>query len=153
MAITGAGGARHDGRRAGGRGRRDHARRIAPSALSAQRAGARPARWCAAGRDGLFDVLLSFERQDYQVSFGAAELVESRQLFSGTARYPLGITVCEFHARQDLELVLEASDAYFSRDEATPLAARIWRIVQVLAGQPDMRLGEIATAVGGRAGA
>ena len=77
-----------------------------------------------AGREGLFDVLLSFERQDYQVSFGDAELVESRQLFSGTARYPLGITVCEFHARQDLELVLEASDAYFSREDAAQLAAR-----------------------------
>ncbi|HQZ05152.1 MAG TPA: amino acid adenylation domain-containing protein [Burkholderiaceae bacterium] len=97
-----------------------------------------------AGREGLFDVLLSFERQDYQVSFGDAELVESRQLFSGTARYPLGITVCEFHARQDLELVLEASDAYFSREDAAQLAARIWRIVQMLAGQPDIGLGEIA---------
>jgi len=96
-----------------------------------------------AGREGLFDVLLSFERQDYAVSFGAAELVESRQLFSGTARYPLGITVCEFHAQQDLELVLEASDAYFTAAEATAIAARIWRIVQVLAEQPDIRLGEI----------
>jgi len=95
------------------------------------------------GREGLFDVLLSFERQDYQVSFGGAELVESRQLFSGTARYPLGITVCEFHARQDLELVIEASDAYFSQDEASRLAARLWRIVQCLAATPLARLDDI----------
>lgn len=96
-----------------------------------------------AGREGLFDVLLSFERQDYQVAFGDAELVDSRQLFSGTARYPLGITVCEFHARQDLELVLEASDACFSQDEAAQLAARIWRIVQALAAQPQARVDAI----------
>ena len=89
------------------------------------------------GRDGLFDVLLSFERQDYQVSFGAAELVESRQLFSGVARYPLGITVCEFHARQDLELVLEGSAAYFSQPQVAALASRIWHIVQALMDAPQ----------------
>lgn len=44
---------------------------------------------------GLFDVLLSFERQDYAVAFGQAKLVESRQLFSGVARFPLGVTVCD----------------------------------------------------------
>lgn len=89
------------------------------------------------GRDGLFDVLLSFERQDYEVSFGEAELVESRQLFSGIARYPLGITVCEFHARQDLELVLEGSAAYFSQPQVAALAGRIWHIVRALAETPQ----------------
>jgi hypothetical protein len=32
--------------------------------------------------------------------------------------------------RQDLELVIEAGDAYFFTDEAGLLAARLWRIVQ-----------------------
>ncbi len=95
------------------------------------------------GREGLFDVLLSFERQDYQVSFGDAELVESRQLFSGTARYPLGITVCEFHARHDLELVVEASDAYYSHDEASLLASTLWRMVLCLAATPQIRIDDI----------
>lgn len=95
------------------------------------------------GRDGLFDVLLSFERQDYQVGFGAAELVDSRQLFSGTARYPLGITVCEFHARQDLELVLEGSAGYFTRDAVAALAARLWHIVQALAAGPGLRVADL----------
>lgn len=95
------------------------------------------------GRDGLFDVLLSFERQDYQVSFGEAELVESRQLFSGIARYPLGITVCEFHARQDLELVLEGSAAYFSQPQVAALAGRIWHIVQALADAPEALVADV----------
>lgn len=95
------------------------------------------------GRDGLFDVLLSFERQDYQVAFGAADLVDSRQLFSGSARYPLGITVCEFHARQDLELVLEGSAAYFTRGAVDALGTRIWHIVQALAAEPGRRVAEL----------
>ncbi len=95
------------------------------------------------GRDGLFDVLLSFERQDYQVAFGAAELVDSRQLFSGAARYPLGITVCEFHARQDLELVLEGSAGYFTRDAVAALAGRLWHIVQALAAGPGLRVADL----------
>ena len=95
------------------------------------------------GRDGLFDVLLSFERQDYQVAFGDAELVDSRQLFSGCARYPLGITVCEFHARQDLELVLEGSAAYFTPEAVAALGARIWHIVQALAAEPDRRVADL----------
>ncbi len=96
------------------------------------------------GRDGLFDLLLSFERQDYAVSFGSAELVDSRQLFSGTARYPLGVTVCEFHAEQDLELVLECSAGYFAGNEVAPLAKRIWHIVQGLAFEPAAPVGEVS---------
>jgi amino acid adenylation domain-containing protein len=89
-----------------------------------------------AGRDGVFDVLLSFERQDYQVAFGQANLVNSRQLFSGTARYPLSLTVCEFHAHEDVELVLEASEACFTADEAQYLGHRIWELVKTLMAAP-----------------
>ena len=89
------------------------------------------------GRDGLFDLLLSFERQDYQVSFGDAKLTDSRQLFSGTARYPLSLTVCEFHADEDVELVLEASETCFTKREANFLGERIWNLVQLLADGPE----------------
>ena len=96
------------------------------------------------GRDGLFDVLLSFERQDYQVAFGDADLVGSRQLFSGSARYPLGITVCEFDARQDLELVLEGSAAYFAHDEVHALAGRLWHVVRALQSAPERRIADLS---------
>ncbi|MCY7307639.1 MAG: amino acid adenylation domain-containing protein [Rhodoferax sp.] len=88
------------------------------------------------GRDGLFDVLISFERQDYNLRFGAAEVVHSRQFFSGVARYPFGVTVCEFHDQHDPELVLEASAACFAEAEVGLLGARIWHIVQFLANNP-----------------
>lgn len=92
------------------------------------------------GRDGLFDVLLSFERQDYDVSFGDARLLDSRQLFSGTARYPLGVTVCEFHPQQDLELVLDASSACFAAGEAELLGRRLWHLVESFMARPDERI-------------
>ena len=96
------------------------------------------------GRDGLFDVLLSFERQDYAVSFGGTDLVDSRQLFSGIARYPLGVTVCEFHEEQDIELVLEGSDGHFGANEMAPLANRLWHIVQALAAEPAARVDDVS---------
>jgi len=96
------------------------------------------------GRDRLFDVILSFEQQDYAVHFGAARRVDSRQFFSGVARYPLGVTVCEFHPEQDLELVLEASDDCFSNDEVAPLARRIWHLAEQLGRDPEQRLGALS---------
>jgi amino acid adenylation domain-containing protein len=90
------------------------------------------------GRDGLFDVLLSFEQQDYDVVFGAAKRVDSHQFFSGISRYPLGVTVCEFHPEQDLELVLEGSRACFAEGEVELLGQRLWFIVQQLAFEPQM---------------
>ncbi len=94
-------------------------------------------------RDGIFDVLLSFERQDYALNFGEAQLVQSRQLFSGLSRYPLGITVCEFDTTQDLELVLEGSSACFAAEEVDLLGRRLWQLVQKLAQAPHVRVGEL----------
>jgi len=88
------------------------------------------------GRGGLFDLLLSFERQDYNLHFGSAVRVDSRQFFSGVARYPFGVTVCEFHDHHDPELVLEGSSACFADGEVAALGARIWHIVQFLANNP-----------------
>jgi amino acid adenylation domain-containing protein len=92
------------------------------------------------GRDGLFDVLLSFERQDYDVNFGDAQLAESRQLFCGKSRYPLGVTVCEFQPDQDLEMVLEGSSACFDAPGITQLGQRLWHLVQDMMASPDAPL-------------
>lgn len=96
-----------------------------------------------AGRDSLFDVMLSFERQDYALAFGDATLVDSRQLFSGSARYPLGITACEFNAEQDLELVLDGSSACFAEGEVALLGRRLWHLVEAVMAQPERTVQEI----------
>ncbi|MCV2358793.1 amino acid adenylation domain-containing protein [Paucibacter sp. TC2R-5] len=86
-----------------------------------------------AGRDSLLDLVLSFERQDYALSFGAAQLVDSRQLFAGVARYPLALTVCEFDAQADPEMIVEASQDCFGPAEPQLLARRLWHLTQALA--------------------
>lgn len=88
------------------------------------------------GRDSLFDVLLSFERQDYDVAFGDARMAESRQLFCGKARYPLSVTVCEFQPDQDLDMVLEGSTACFHELEMVEVGQRLWHLVQCMAATP-----------------
>ena len=96
-----------------------------------------------AGRDSLFDVMLSFERQDYALAFGEAALVDSRQLFSGSARYPLGITACEFNTEQSLELVLDGSSACFAEGEVALLGHRLWHLVETAVTQPERSVREI----------
>ena len=96
-----------------------------------------------AGRDGIFDLLLSFERQDYNVMFGKAQLRRSRQLFSGKARYPLGLTVCEFHDDEDVELVLEGSRLCFAEGETRLMAERIWALANAMVAAPDAPVGSL----------
>lgn len=90
-----------------------------------------------AGRDGIFDLLLSFERQDYTLQFGQADLQNSRQLFSGKARYPLGVTICEFHQDEDVELVLEGSKACFGTGEVSLITERLWGMANAMMEAPD----------------
>jgi len=95
------------------------------------------------GREGIFDVLLSFERQDYTVRFGEARPIESRQFFSGIARYPLGITVCEFNQEQDVEIVIEGSSAYFANGDMALLGRRLWHLVRAIATMPETTAGAL----------
>ncbi len=97
-----------------------------------------------AGREGLFDLLLSFERHDYDVRFGTAQLRDSRQLFSGTARYPLSVTVCEFHEDEDVELVLEGSRVCFAEGETGLMAERLWDLAVAMATNPDLAVDKLS---------
>ena len=92
------------------------------------------------GQEGFFDLLLSFERQDYQLNFGSANSVSSRQFFSGIARYPLGVTVCEFHDDADVELILEVSPDYFLQSQAELLGERLWGLVDAFITTPQAKI-------------
>ncbi|MBK7415658.1 MAG: AMP-binding protein [Dechloromonas sp.] len=84
-------------------------------------------------RDSLFDVLFSFERQEYDLKFGDTAIsMGARQVFSGLARYPLGITLCEFHPDQDVELTLEASAACFEPAEVGYLGKRLLHLMTTM---------------------
>jgi amino acid adenylation domain-containing protein len=95
------------------------------------------------GRDSLLDVMLSFERQDYDLNFGSAKSEGQVQLFAGLARYPLAVTVCEFDRQADPELILEASQACFGPGEPELLARRLWHLAQALAESPDRALEQV----------
>ncbi len=95
------------------------------------------------GRDGVFDVLFSFERQDYTLNFGSAQSREPCQHFSGLARYPLGVTLCEFHADEDLELILEASAACFAPEHADLLGPRLSRTVAAMLEDSQQAAGSL----------
>ncbi|MBF0266423.1 MAG: amino acid adenylation domain-containing protein, partial [Gammaproteobacteria bacterium] len=81
-----------------------------------------------AGRNSLFDIMLSFEQHNYHYSYGEASLYV-HQYFSGVSRYPLGITVCEFHENDDVEIVLEGSEEYFSSSDVIALSDRFQNIL------------------------
>lgn len=96
-----------------------------------------------AGRDAPFDLLLSFERQDYDLRYGAAQLIAARQRFAGFARYPLSLTVCDFGASRDIELVFEGSRAHLEPRELDLLARRLRGLFERLAAEPQRRVGEL----------
>lgn len=96
------------------------------------------------GRDRVADLLLSVERQDYELPFGDASLRHSRQLFAGQARYGLALSLCEFGQQDDPELALEASAACFQPEELPLLARRLWHLVDQLAHHPDRPVDQLA---------
>jgi syringomycin synthetase protein SyrE len=94
----------------------------------------------AQGRTSLFDVLLSFERQDYQLRFGHAQLTESQQLFSGWARFPLSLTVCDFGPEQQLHAIAEGSAQRHDARGLELLLRRLAHVADQMAAQPDAPL-------------
>ncbi|MFZ5485049.1 MAG: non-ribosomal peptide synthetase [Pseudomonadota bacterium] len=96
------------------------------------------------GRAGLFDVLLSYERQDYTCHFGEARGIEPRQTFSGKARYPLGLTVCEFQADQDVDLIVEGSAEYFSAEEVAAFGPRLQHLLNQMQAEPGLAVGRLS---------
>lgn len=95
-------------------------------------------------RDSIFDVLFSFERQDYDLAFGSGHITGARQIFSGLARYPLGITLCAFQVTQDVELTLEASPVHFSAEEANYLVRRLLHLMLDMAAVPGRTLASLS---------
>ncbi|MDD2760501.1 MAG: amino acid adenylation domain-containing protein, partial [Methylomonas sp.] len=93
-------------------------------------------------RESLFDLVMSYEKQDYAVRFGEA-VVNAKQLFSGVARYPLAVTVCEFSPGDDVEIVLEGAETCFKPDELDLLARRLQFVLRQLIATPAVPLAEI----------
>lgn len=93
-------------------------------------------------RDSLFDLVLSYEHQEYMGRFGDAQ-IKATQLFSGVARYPLAVTVCEFNATADIELVLEGAETCFNPQELAWLGDRFKYVLQQFMELENLPVSEI----------
>ena len=89
------------------------------------------------GRTAIFDLAFSFERQMLGISFGQATLNSTRQLFSGVSRYPIILSLCEFSADDNVEMVLEGDQNYLFDGEAELLLKRWFQILQTIVDAPD----------------
>lgn len=94
------------------------------------------------GRDTLFDMVISYEKQAFSTPFSGTTIT-AKQQFSGIARYPLAITVCEFHEHDDVEIIFEGADTAFSTQDLELLAGRITCILEQLITHPDLALKQI----------
>lgn len=104
---------------------------------------ARQLKLAQSGREHLYDLVLSFERQDYSVRFGPARLTHSRQLFGGRARFPLGLTLCDFGADRELELTAEGSERVFDARALDLLLRRLRHLAAAMAAAPDAPLASL----------
>lgn len=80
-------------------------------------------------QDRLFDIVISFEIQDFTVKFGDASLNKIQQMFSSKARYPLSIAICEFHDDDPVEVAIESSTEQFTMAQTKALALRLHHLM------------------------
>lgn len=94
------------------------------------------------GRNTLFDLVVSYEKQDYSTPYGETK-ISAQQQFSGIARYPLAVTICEFHQHDDVEIILEGSETAFTTQDLVLLSQRIHFLLEQIMAHPEMPLKQI----------
>jgi len=101
------------------------------------------------GQDRLFDLMLSFESDNFTADFGEAPTSEPQQFFNTVARYPLLVSICEFHDHEPVEVVLESSSLYFSSPETEQLGKRIQHLVMQLIVDPSTIIEQLSILLPG----
>jgi amino acid adenylation domain-containing protein len=87
-------------------------------------------------RNSLFDIVFSYERQEYLIPLGKAA-IKVHQQFSGIARYPLAVTICEFNDLHDVEVVLEGAENAFTLQDLEMLGNRLQGILTQMVENPE----------------
>lgn len=93
-------------------------------------------------RNSLFDLVFSYERQEYSTPFGNAT-ISARQQFSQVARYPLTVSICEFHNLHDVDMVLEGAENAFTLQDLDLLGSRLQFILEQMIARPQTRISDI----------
>jgi hypothetical protein len=94
------------------------------------------------GRIAVFDVVLSFMRQKYEISFGTSPFLQSLQHFSNVSRFPIGLTICEFDSSDDISFISEYYPGVTGRSDAARISNRFLDIADALI-EPDQPLSDI----------
>jgi amino acid adenylation domain-containing protein len=93
-------------------------------------------------RNSLFDIVFSYERQEYVTPIGKASITAHQQ-FSGVARYPLAVTICEFNDLHDVEVVLEGAENAFTLEDLEMLGNRLQSILTQMVENPETPICDI----------
>lgn len=93
-------------------------------------------------RDTLFDIVLSYEKQEFSTPYGNAPIIAHQQ-FSGIARYPLAVTICEFHDLHDVEVILEGAENAFTFHDLEMLGNRLQLILTQMVENPETAIGDL----------
>jgi len=94
------------------------------------------------GRDTLFDIVLSYEKHQYSSTYGTAT-IRAKQQFSGVARYPLAVTICDFSDNDDITVFFEGAENCFTTEDLQFFADRFLSILQQICITPESPINEI----------
>ncbi|MFK5984638.1 MAG: amino acid adenylation domain-containing protein [Pseudomonadota bacterium] len=95
-------------------------------------------------RDSLFDIVVSYERHEYSSQYGGVKML-GEQLFSGEARYPLAMIICEFSQDSGVEVVFEAAETVFSQTDLKLLGKRFQNLLFQVLELPDQKISDFNT--------
>ncbi|MBI6710660.1 amino acid adenylation domain-containing protein, partial [Pseudomonas syringae] len=92
------------------------------------------------GRHQLFDVSLSFESFDGDVTFGCEDPARVLMLDNGYEQTPMAIFVRDYHPSEDIHLDFNFNTAYFTLEEAQRVQQRIFAMLEAVLNQHDTPL-------------
>ncbi|WP_240325790.1 condensation domain-containing protein, partial [Pseudomonas syringae] len=92
------------------------------------------------GRHQLFDVSLSFESFDGDVTFGSEDPARVLMLDNGYEQTPMAIFVRDYHPSEDIHLDFNFNTAYFTFEEAQRVQQRIFAMLEAVLNQHDTPL-------------
>jgi amino acid adenylation domain-containing protein/non-ribosomal peptide synthase protein (TIGR01720 family) len=94
------------------------------------------------GRKQLFDISLSYLKNDYDVSF-ASQIIQAKALWHNYEQTPLMIYVSEFHADEDVDIDWVYNLAYFDAPEVERIQSRFVQILEYVINHVDESIGTI----------
>ena len=101
------------------------------------------------GRDNLFDVSVSYMRQDHDARFGEARVARTAMLH-GELQTPLSVFICQFHADTDVQVDFVHNGAWLDGGDAGVLSERLVRTLEQVLDDPARSIADVALLSAGQ---